>query len=233
MRIIIAIIFTAAFAAYATTTTTALAQGTPTAGTPTAGTATAGTAAAPTATVDNEAAVTKAAADKAAADKAAADKAAADKAASAAVEGRDRDAGIQAFAVGASIAAEAHDAKCTLLAIVGAKGGFNRDLALRSVSDLAAGAVVNVANLYDESNFVVGIIGSEASIQLIEEGLLVDRVLVSGANIDDFTRAATKEGFVVSHESIACQASSRQEDQRRVAITVVEAIRKTKKKSTN
>jgi hypothetical protein len=116
-----------------------------------------------------------------------------------------------------------HNALCTLVTVISPKDGSNRDLGLKSVSDLAAGALVEVPELIDEAGFTIGIVGLNAAIQLTEASWFSTRVLISGERFDDFVKKATAEKYKVLTQSVSCQSSARHETMAAVAKAVMKA----------
>jgi len=116
-----------------------------------------------------------------------------------------------------------HANKCTLLTVVSPKDGANRDLGLVSVSDLSAGARVEVGNLVDELGFSVTVVGFNPTIQLTEASLFTTRVLITGKSLDDFSLKAQKKGYTIFTTKVGCQAAIRQEDLASLAEAVIKA----------
>ena len=127
--------------------------------------------------------------------------------------------------IASSVVETSHAALCNLITVVSPKGGSNRDLGLMSVSDLAAGALVEVPELVDEAGFTVGIVGLNAAIQLTEASWFSTRVLVSGKNLDDFIKKATAANYKVLTQNVSCQSTARQETLAAVAKAVLKAKR--------
>ena len=133
-----------------------------------------------------------------------------------------QDIGLAALSASA-VEGSQHSNKCQLITIISPKDGANRDLGIVSVSDLAAGARVEVGNLVDEVGFAVSIIGFNPVIQLTEGNIFGTRVLFTGKSLDDFTTQVQKEGYTVFATNIHCQASIRQEDLASLAEAVIKA----------
>jgi hypothetical protein len=125
--------------------------------------------------------------------------------------------------ISSSVVETSHNALCTLVTVVSPKDGSNRDLGLMSVSDLAAGALVEVPELVDEAGFTVGIVGLNVALQLTEASWFGARVLVSGKSFDDFVKKATAEKYKVLTQSVSCQSSARHETLSAVAKAILKA----------
>ena len=132
------------------------------------------------------------------------------------------DVGLAALTA-TTISASAHDSKCMMLTIVSPKGGWDRDLGLVAVSDLAAGARVEVPSLVDEVGFAITILGRKPHIQLTEHMLFGSRVLISGTDLEDFMIKAEKLKYTVFTKEVGCQSALRQEDLRVLAEAVIKA----------